>query len=44
MLYAGNKIEIYSARVGEDFLKTRHKGMAYAQLSDFEKNMVRHIK
>ena len=39
-----NKIEIYSARVGEDFLKTRHKGMAYAQLSDFEKNMVRHIK
>ena len=25
-------------------MKTRHKGMAYAQLSDFEKNMVRHIK
>lgn len=39
-----NRIEIYSARVGEDFLKTRHKGVAYAQLSDFEKNMVRHIR
>ena len=39
-----NRIEIYSDRVGEDFLKTRHKGMAYAQLSNFEKNMVRHIK
>ena len=32
-----NRIEIYSARVGEDFLKNRHKGVAYAQLSDFEK-------
>lgn len=38
-----NGITSYSEDVGIAFLKARHRGMAYAALSSYERNRVRHV-
>lgn len=38
-----NGIEFYDEDVGKSFLRSRHNGKPYALLSNFEKNIIRHI-